>query len=277
MNQCRSCHPTCYKCTDRFDNNCIACTGDLYLNPSFKTCVDNCESWGLTKSISEKNLCVEFDATAVLVNVNTITPINTYNFTHLQANVTQATSPTYDTLWEFDFENTKLVNQNKTTPQLTLNATGPFTSDLKSLKVNLDPTFFQLGFKYVFILKIIRNNQNSRVEVARNWTLIMNDSPQKGYVSVTPIIGLRNTTTFVLRCVGWSDDNTADILYRFYSQENNTSVFNYLTNWTDFNEAYTNFTVRYYQLPTTGIKIFCDVKDKYNATNTASTDVYIYI
>ena len=57
LNQCRPCHSTCFTCTDSLATTCSSCTGSLFFNSSVKKCVDNCQQYGLTKSISVGNLC----------------------------------------------------------------------------------------------------------------------------------------------------------------------------------------------------------------------------
>lgn len=270
MNQCRDCDVTCYQCSDRFSTSCTACTDLLYFNPSASTCVTNCETYGLTKSLTTANLCVVFDATASLVNVDTVNPINPWNFTYLEAKVTQSTSPSYTTNWLFDSATTLALNNGT---NITLDANGPFTSDTTKLGVKLNASFFALGFKYNFILQIIRTNDLSKVVVTKNWTLIMNAAPKYGYAASTPTIGLRNTTTFVLSCLNFTDDNSKNLTYQFYSIEANTSTTNTIQNWTSANETFTNFTVRYYQVPSTVITVYCSAKDAMGAVTTVSTNV----
>ena len=58
LKQCRPCDTTCFTCNAKLYNNCLSCTGSLYLVESIGKCVDNCEKYGLTKSVSVSNKCV---------------------------------------------------------------------------------------------------------------------------------------------------------------------------------------------------------------------------
>lgn len=58
LKQCRPCDSTCYTCSAKLVNNCLSCTGLLYLVKSLNICVNNCEQYGLTKSVSISNVCV---------------------------------------------------------------------------------------------------------------------------------------------------------------------------------------------------------------------------
>lgn len=273
INQCRSCDPTCYTCSDRFVNNCISCTGVRYFNPLANTCILNCEAAGMTKSILTPNLCIAFEAKAVLVNVDEITPIDPNSFTYLTANVTYASSTGYTLLWYFNNTENKILNNNST--KLIMPLAGPFVGATNSLTVNLNPAFFMQGFNYKFNLNITKTNGGISVNVTQSWILIMNSAPKNGNITVVPTIGLRNTTTFIINCVNWTDDNTnsTDFMYRYYSIENNTATLNLITNWTSSIQTSTNFTVRYYQIPSTTLTLYCDVKDKMGSTNTSSTNV----
>ncbi len=272
INQCRQCDSSCYQCTDIWPTSCTACTGNLYFVPSNSQCVSTCEAYGLTQSLTTPNLCVLFDASAVLENVSPSVPINPTTFTNLIAKVIAATSNNYTTLWAFD-SSASLAANNSTS--LTFDSAGPFVSSLNDLNVTLNPSFFNLGLKYNFVLNIIKTNNNSSLTITKNWTLTMNQSPQKGSIKVTPTIGLRNTTTFVIDCINWTDENSKSLLYKVYSIENNTNTVNLISNWTSYTETYTKFTVRYYQLPTTSVVISCDVMDSMGAINTAKTTVSI--
>ena len=144
MNQCRPCHDTCYRCTDRFYNNCTECTGSLYWNFKENTCIPNCEAVGLTKSLTRPNICVKFDADASLVNVDALTPIDINTFTYIEATVIGATSTGYTTLWKLDVDETNRINRELGfTDDLSAGAS-PFTGDLTDLNTPLDNTFFKL-------------------------------------------------------------------------------------------------------------------------------------
>ena len=276
--QCRECHETCYRCTNRFYNNCTECTGSLYFNYKENTCIENCESVGLTKSNTRPNICVIFDAEASLVNVDTVTPIDVNTFTHIQATVVGATATGYTTYWRFNVSETNKINTDLGYEDVLDDDATPFTGDLTLLDTPLDHTFFKIGHKYVFHLDIIKENDGSNVTVTVTWVLTMNQSPQNGYIKVIPTIGLLETTTFVMTCYDFLDENTntEDLEYFFYFIEDDTSsVINLSKDWSTNNEVYSNFSVRYYQPPTTKLEIYCKVRDQYHAENVVSTKITI--
>ena len=150
MNQCRRCHETCYECTNENYNNCTSCTGLLYFNFKENTCIPNCQTAGLTRSLTKPNICVIFDADASLVNVDSLTPIDVNTFDYIEAIVIQPTSPEYKTLWLFDANQTNIINTELGfTDPIPLTAE-PFTGDKTQLKTDLDHNFFKVQHKYVF-------------------------------------------------------------------------------------------------------------------------------
>ena len=86
MNQCRKCHITCYTCIDENQNTCLSCIDPTFLlvNEYGSFCVENCEYYGLTSSKINGNLCVEFEADAVLINVSEDVPINRKEFNYIE-------------------------------------------------------------------------------------------------------------------------------------------------------------------------------------------------
>ena len=58
INECRPCHSTCATCTDKIFNSCVTCEGKYNLVTSLSICVENCEAYGLTKSVTIANTCV---------------------------------------------------------------------------------------------------------------------------------------------------------------------------------------------------------------------------
>ena len=278
MNQCRRCHETCYKCTNDTDHDCTACIGDLYFNFKENTCIPNCQSADLTKSLTKPNVCVIFDADASLVNVNTLTPIDVNTFDYIEAIVIQPTSPEYQTLWLFDANETNKINKELGFDDpIPLTAT-PFTGDRTQLRAELDHNFFVVKHKYVFGLKIYVEREGLEVAIYVWWTLTMNAPPYGGEVTIMPYLGLYNTTTFIMRCVDFLDENTPqeELEYDFYYVEVNTNSKIKLSN--DFslnNEVYSNFTVRYYQLEYSNITIYCQVRDKFGAISEASNVITI--
>ena len=278
MNQCRRCHETCYECTNENYNDCTSCTGELYFNFKENTCIPNCQTAGLTRSLTKPNICVIFDADASLVNVDSLTPIDVNTFDYIEAIVIQPTSPEYKTLWLFDANQTNIINTELGfTDTIPLTAE-PFTGDKTQLKTDLDHNFFKVQHKYVFGLKIYVENEGIEVPVFVWWTLTMNAPPFGGKVTVMPYLGLYNTTTFIMRCVDFLDENTPqeELEYDFYYVEVNTNSKIKLSN--DFslnNEVYSNFTVRYYQLEYSNITIYCQVRDKFGAISEASNVITI--
>jgi hypothetical protein len=256
-------------------NNCTSCTGNLYFIPALSVCISNCEQYNLTKSLSTPNLCVKFDATAALLNVNTTIPINPNNFTLLVGKVLQSTSANYSTNWRLDFDATVAANNNSAA--LVLDPNGPFVSDTTNLTVSLNPSFFQLNMNYVFDLDIISENRGNNVTVTKNWTLIMNKIPRGGLVTTIPKAGFRNTTVFLISCPGWIDDNTVNLQYSFYTVENNTSVQNILANFSYSSETYSKFNVRYYQQNSSSINVTCQIMDSMGAVASATTTVNILL
>ena len=271
INQCRKCHPTCYECTNEFYNNCLSCEGVLYFNFKDNTCIPNCQAADLTRSLTKPNICVFFDAGAELVYYSEDIPININTFLYIEAKVVQPTSSEYETYWLFDVEKTNEINK-----ELGLNddikkeGEHPFTGDRSKLNITLDNTFFKTEHKYVFGLKIYAENKGLEVPVYVYWTLTMNSPPFGGRVTTMPSIGLYNTTTFVIRCIDYQDENTPteDLEYDFYYIEQNTnSKIKLSKDFSKVNEVYSNFTVRFYQLEYSNISIYCVVKDKWGATS----------
>ena len=278
MNQCRRCHETCYECTNETAYDCTSCTGELYFNFKENTCISNCQTAGLTRSLTRPNLCVIFDADASLVNVDTLTPIDVNNFNYIEAKIINPTSPEYKTLWLFDAEKTNAINQELGfNDPININS-NPFTGDLTQVKVTLNTKFFKIKHQYVFGMKIYVINEGVEVPIYVWWTLTMNAPPFGGQLIVMPYLGLYNTTTFIMRCVDFLDENTPaeDIEFDFYYIEVNTNSKIKLTQ--DFslvNEVYSNFTVRYYQLDYSNITIYCQARDKFGAISEASNVITI--
>ena len=278
MNQCRRCHETCYECTNENYNDCTSCTGELYFNFKENTCIPNCQTAGLTRSLTRMNLCVIFDADASLVNVDSLTPIDVNDFNYIEAKVINPTSPEYKTLWLFDVEKTNNINQELGFDDLLKSTDTPFTGDLTQLRTELNTKFFKIRHKYVFGLKIYVINEGVEVPIYVWWTLTMNAPPFNGQLVVMPYLGLYNTTTFIMRCVDFLDENTPaeDIEYNFYYIEVNTnSKIKLSSDFSLNNEVYSNFTVRYYQLEYSNITIYCQARDKYGAISEVSNMITI--
>ena len=278
INQCRRCHETCYECTGEFYNNCTSCTGILYFNFKENTCIPNCQAAELTRSLTKPNICVYFDCEAVLVNVGEEIPINIHTFDYIEAEIIQPTSSEYGTLWLFDVEKTNSINRELGfEDDLDINAS-PFIGDKSKIITPLDHNFFITEHKYVFGLKVFAENKGLEVALYFWWTLTMNAPPYGGKLTVMPYLGLFNTTTFIMRCVDYEDENTPteDLEYEFYYIEVNTNYKVKLTNEFSLNnEVYSNFTVRYYQLEYSNITLYCQVRDKWGAISETSNMITI--
>ena len=278
INQCRRCHETCYECTNEFYNNCTSCTGTLYFNFKENTCIPNCQTADLTRSLTKPNICVIFDADAILKNVNVSIPIDVNTFDNIEAEIILPTSPEYDTLWLFDAELTNKINRELGfTDDIPLDSE-PFIGDKTKLDTPLNHSFFKTQHKYAFGMEIYAQNKGLKVSVYVWWNLTMNSPPFGGKVTIMPYLGLFNTTTFIMRCVDYQDENTPqeDLEYYFYYVEANTNLKIKLSD--DFsinNEVYSNFTVRYYQLEYSNITIYCQVRDKWGATSESSNVITI--
>ena len=278
INQCRRCHETCYECTNENYNDCTSCTGELYFNFKENTCIPNCETAGLTKSLSRPNICVIFDADASLVNVDSLTPIDVNNFNYIEAKVINPTSPDYKTLWLFDVEKTNQINRELGFDDDLPSNASPFTGDKTKVKVDLDTNFFQIRHQYVFGMKIYTINEGVEVPIYIWWTLTMNAPPFGGKLTVMPYLGLYNTTTFIMRCIDFLDENTPaeDIEFYFYYVEMNTnSKIKLCDGFSLNNEVYSNFTVRYYQFEYSNITIYCQARDKFGAISETSNVITI--
>ena len=278
INQCRRCHETCYECTNEYYNNCTSCTGVLYFNFKENTCIPNCQAAGLTRSLTKPNICVYFDCDTALVNVDELIPININTFDYIIAEVIQPTTSEYETFWLFDVNKTNEINRELGfDDDIDLTST-PFTGDLTKLNTSLDHTFFKTDHKYVFGLKVYAENKGLEVSLYFWWTLTMNSPPYGGKLTVMPYLGLYNTTTFIMRCVDWQDENTPteDLEYDFYYIEVNTNLKIKLSQEFSLNnEVYSNFTVRYYQLEYSNITLYCSVKDKWGAISEGTNVITI--
>ena len=278
INQCRRCHETCYECTNEFYNNCTSCTGTLYFNFKENTCIPNCQVAGLTRSLTKPNICVYFDCEAALVNVDEITPININTFDNIEAEIIQPTSSEYETYWLFDVEKTNEINRELGFNDDIPAGGHPFIGDRTKINTPLNHSFFITEHKYVFGLQVYAENKGYQVDLFFWWTLTMNAPPFGGKVTVMPYLGLFNTTTFIMRCEDYEDENTPteDLEYNFYYIEVNTNMAVKLSKEFSLNnEVYSNFTVRFYQLEYSNITIYCQVRDKWGAISESNNTITI--
>ena len=112
INQCRECHYTCYTCFGPFYNNCLSCTGVLSLVPDLHVCINYCEDYNLTMDPSDHNMCIPFSAGAELTYYDEIVPIDIENFVELEARITHINSINNRTIWEFDYNKTREINND---------------------------------------------------------------------------------------------------------------------------------------------------------------------
>ena len=73
----------------------------------------------------------------------------------------------------------------------------------------------------------------------------------------------------------WVDDTTEELEYKFYAIERGTSIVKELRGWSYLNEVTSNFTVLFYQNPSSNITIYCEIRDNYNATIIVNKDIVI--
>ena len=276
INQCRDCHITCYTCTGPFYNNCTSCAGLLALVPALHICIDACEDYNLTMSPDDHNMCIEFEAGAELTYYAEDIPVDIENFENLEAEITHINSITNRTVWEFDANATRYINNDL---DMVFPFDSPFNGDVTLLDTTVDKTFFELGKKYVFNLVIISDNINvpgKSINITVPFVLTMNSYPFNGEFRIAPVTGVYNTTTFLFVCDNYEDDTTKDLLYIFYYKERGTKGSpKVLRGWSSEDETTANFTVEYYALPSSNITVSCVIRDNYGATTIASTDIVI--
>ena len=276
MNQCRPCHYTCNTCDGPLATDCTSCSGIYYFNSRDSTCIERCESIGLISqpgADGKNNKCGAFDVEAHLVNVNEVDPIDIRSFNYIEAAITGTLTVTVTFKWGFDQAKTIIENNNDPTFSV---GTNPFSDSVQTqLVVNVKNDFFEIGRKYVFYLELTVTKGTDTVTVQQYWTLTMNDRPKEGELVVIPSIGLRNTTSFILDCKNWVDDNTVDLKYKFYYQEENTLFHTIIQDWSSTKETFSMIDVRNYQQPTTKITVYCEIKDKFEASSITSYEITI--
>ena len=293
MNQCRKCHETCATCANDVngqfgwnETNCLSCSGSLnfvnWTNPEGieeHRCVLVCQNYGLTQSISIPNLCLDFDALAILVNVKEGVPINIDTFTNLVGKVTACTTETYNTKWWFDPDATRIANNDET---MTFPSNSPFIGNVELLDTQIDNNFFEGSKLYVVVLdvyskKIDLDGKEKIVSKSIPFTLTMNSPPENGSLTIIPENGLYNTTTFVIKCLDWEDDTAKndELTYYIYAKEYNTDNVILLSDWSTRNEVIKNFTVQYYQQQSSIITIYCEIKDNYGSIAKISKNISI--
>ena len=277
INQCRACHFTCYTCTGPFYNNCTSCEGSLALVPDLHICIEYCEDYGLTTDPNDHNMCIPFDARARLVNYQENVPIDLETFEKLIAEITYCSAIECKSWWDFDANATRLENNDT---ELAFPFDLPYNGDRSNLETPVDNTFFVLAKKYVVNLIIIAksyksDNISKSVNITVPFVLTINASPKNGRLIIAPEIGLYNTTTFLIMCKNYDDDTTKNLLYIFYAKENGVSTTELLRGWSSENEITRNFTVNYYQMPSSTVTIYCYIRDNYGAITIATKDIKV--
>ena len=276
INQCRACHYTCYTCTGPFYNNCTSCAGVLSLVPALHICIEACEDYNLTMDPKDPNMCIPFDAGAELVNYWEGIPIDIENFENLEANVTYYTSINFRTVWEFDDNATRVINNDF---DMVFPSDSPFDGDVNQIDTTVDKLFFDYGKKYVVNLIIIADNPRvpgKSISVKVPFVLTMNSYPFNGEFRIAPETGVYNTTTFLIVCDNYEDDTTKDLAYSFYYKEKGTKGSpKMLRDWSREDETTSNFTVEFYALPSSTITITCYIRDNYGAQTTVNQDIVI--
>ena len=266
INQCRKCHETCFKCTSFLYNSCTQCNGIYYFNFLENTCILNCEEYGLVKSKVQPNTCTFFDIEVNLIEPNNLNSIDLTTFNHLKANLIFETDSTVSTKWYFNYEETNELNSELGYDDMYYIYDNPFISDDSQLEVFVNPDFFKLGHKYVFELEVKAESNEKFVSERKKWILVMNSPPIGGSLKVIPEIGYLNSTTFIIICKDFTDENSVTpIEYSLYYIEENSNYEIPLTNgFSNLNEIYRNFTPRYYTDEYSLIDIYCKAKDSLN-------------
>ena len=287
INQCRKCHSSCYTCYNYTNTSCLSCGNNtknepLKLVEHLGICVLNCQKYGLTNMTTDNHRCCLFDAAGVLNNP--VMPIDNNTFTQINATIVNATAQGFSVLWGFDLNATKELNVGKDSEfnNLTLS---PFAKDAiltnfnqttNITYVDINPEFFKVGNKYAMYVNVTTENKNETVTKQIYFNLTMNSPPQNGSFEVVPSVGLYNTTTFIFSCINWNDDVAGtNLLYRFTSEELRTNTVHELSPWSGINEIYRNFTVVYYQLPESIVRVTCQIMDNMGIITTVSKDISI--
>ena len=296
INQCRDCHSTCYECESFLYNTCLKCTGDYYLIEEQKICVEHCEDYDLVKSGIENNKCVAFVVTVDLLYPSDTLPVDIQKFNYIEAKISTTAGSEIKTKWIFNVEETNKINSELGNDYIYENYETPFVSDVENLKAetnnlteidienNLRP-FFKLGYKYVFELEIHAVDGDKQVSEKKQWIITINSPPTNGFLKVIPDLGYLNSTTFVITCGGFEDENSVDennnkinLKYKLYYLEQGTTSNILLkedNNDENLIEKYLNFTVRYYTEEISYLDIYCSVYDIYNAETTLKKRVKI--
>ena len=273
MNQCRSCHWTCYTCWSYAENNCLSCIDDRYYVESLHKCVLYCQDYQLVASKITPNRCVDFDVIVELVNYQEGIPIDINTFDYLIAEVTYINTKPYYTKWSFNATKTRLANPNRTL--IFKDDEVPFEpnidDNLENLNVSLNHSFFELRANYIFTLEItsynLLNNTKKAVKYF-DFNLTMNSYPVNGHLEIIPSVGLHNTTIFLIRCQNWTDDtiiNETDLTYYFYAIEDMSEEIILLQDWGTNNEIISSFALEKDALSSNDISIYCKIRDNYLA------------
>ena len=292
INQCRSCHPTCYECFSYGEFNCTSCIDDRYLIEVQHRCVLVCLEHGYVASVLVPNLCVDFDFDVEIVNYDITKPIDINTLDYLVSEVTYISTKDYILRWRFDPDRTRELN-----PGVNLNfeeGQEPFypyndenlencevlPNNLKRCNVSLNHSFFELRKNYSIAIDVISYNMvnNKQANRTKYFVLTMNSYPVDGGIEVIPPVGVHNTTIFVIRCQNWTDDTIEDeseLTYYFYSKEDGINETILLQDWSHVNELSYKFILDKDTLPNNTITVYCKVRDNFLAEFEVSKNITI--
>ena len=259
INQCRKCHYTCYTCKDEKINSCLSCIDPRFLLIEQNICVENCEIYELTSSKVNGNLCVVFMAEITLIYPSEGIPIDIKNFNYIEVNV-ECDKSIYGIIWKFNEEKTREINNEN----MIFKYSTPFTSDIHSVKVNVNNKFFEKGKKYVFEFEVYRDNDEGIVSVSKEFILLMNNPPYNGKLIIFAEIGLFDFTVFVISSINWIDDSTDNLLYYFYYIEDRTNTIKNLTNSFQSEIELMSTFIFIYPEESNYITVYCEIKDNYD-------------
>ena len=240
--QCRPCDPTCYTCNGKLNNQCLSCTNPYYYIEELHICIENCQVYNLTEEKDVPNRCGPFKGHGNITNPIFLTDYYDYNinnndystkiidlsnFISITIQLYNVTSNLYSHEWIYNYEETLKLNENyrlfKTEDIL---STSPFTSDITQNTVNIDPSFFKIGYKYYIQIRIINEGGVGAADYYLNYILIMNDYPEINSMTSLPYTGYI-ITAFLFTCNYCIDDKTnkENLLYKFTYVDKRDDLF----------------------------------------------------
>lgn len=290
INQCRLCNETCNTCNGPTSDNCTSCNETYSFVPDRNLCTETCELFNLTKGLNDANLCVLFDASAVLIYPDLslfvgqdYKKFNPKTFDSLIANVTECTAAEYETLWILNEEETQLLNTDNGGVLFNTTSSGsPFLSNVSLQEVELDVDFFQYGKKYFFDFNVSTTFDNEttvkNMTVNFNWTFEMANVPLNGKLEVMPNIGFKNTTYFIWSCDGFKADTKDELLdYKMTYLEDNTNNEKTILDWTNSTliENATTIMPTFFSLEYVNVTFICYARDSNEAVSNVTYSVKV--